>query len=111
MAANVYMPGVGGALAGKLLNSETPNVDQARAQARQAVRVAKNAYQNMVRLIPNLRPGNIPNQISRFSQQSLAMANAKHRDHRNYRGRTKRVIRINANSIVVVKPGRVIIYS
>ena len=112
MAANVYMPGVGGAIAGKLLNSETPtNANQIRAHARQTVRVAKDAYRNMVPLmINNLRPGNIPNQISRFSQQALTMAKTKHRDHR---GKTKQVIRITRNSIVVVRrnPYRVIIYS
>jgi len=106
--ANFAMPGVGGAIAGKLLNSETPNANNARAHARQTVRVAKDAYRNMAGLIPNLRRGNIPNQISQFSRQALTMAQNKHRDHR---GRTKKVIPINSNSIVVVKPGRVIIYS
>jgi len=106
--ANFAMPGVGGAIAGKLLNSETPNANNARAHARQTVRVAKDAYRNMAGLMPNLRRGNIPKQISQFSRQALTMAQKK---HSGYRGRTKKVIRINSNSIVVVKSGRVIIYS
>lgn len=107
MGANFAMPGVGGALVGGLLNRETPT-NNARAQARQIVQVAKNTFQNTAQLIPNLRPGNIQQQISRFSQQGLRMAKANVRDHRR---KNKRVIRIKANSIVVVKPGRVIIYS
>lgn len=108
-AANVYMPGVGGAIAGKLLNSETPTkANQSRAQARQTVKVAKAAYQNMAGLVPNLRPGNIPNQISNFSKQALAKAKQR---HSAYQGRTKKVISIKPNSIVVVRPDRVIIYS
>ena len=110
MAANTYLPGVGGVIAGKLLNNETP-VNDARAQAAQLVQVAKNTYQNTARLIPNLRPGNIPQQISRLSQQGLRMAKAQHRNSRSYKGKNKKVIRINANSVVVVKPDRVIIYS
>jgi hypothetical protein len=107
MAANAYLPGVGGAIAGKLLNSETPTNDP-RAQARQAVQVAKAAYRNMAGLVPNLRPGNVPRQIRQFSRQALTMARRK---HSRYRGKAKRVIRTSANSVVVVKPGRVIIYS
>lgn len=109
MAANAYLPGVGGMVAGKLLNSETPNADQVRAQATQAVAVAKDAYRNMAGLIPNLRPGNIPNQINNLSRQALTMAKNR---HSGYRGRrNKQVIPRNPNSVVVVKPNRIIIYS
>jgi hypothetical protein len=108
MAGNAYLPGVGGAVVGGLLNRETPNANDARAQAGQAVKVAKDAYQNMAGLIPNLRPGNIPNQISRFSKQAVGMAQKR---HSVYKGKTKQVVRIKPNSIVVVRPDRVIIYS
>ena len=108
MAANAYLPGVGGMVAGKLLNSETPSADQARAQAQQAVQVAKDAYQNMAGLMPNLRPGNIPNQINNLSKQALTMAKNK---HSGYRRRNKQVIPRTPNSVVVVKPNRIIIYS
>lgn len=115
MAANAYLPGVGGMIAGKLLNSETPNIRDARTQARQTVRVSKDAFRNMARLVPNLRPGNIPNQISRFSRQALTMAQNRNagykRRHSGYKGRAKRVIRRNPGSIVVVKSDRIIIYS
>jgi outer membrane lipoprotein SlyB len=108
MAANAYLPGVGGAIAGKLLNSEMPNANNARAQARQTVRVAKDTYRNMARLVPNLRPGNVPNQIRSFSNQALAMAQKR---HSVYSGKSKKVIKIKSGSIVVVRPDRIIIYS
>ena len=107
MAANAYLPGVGGVVAGKLLNSETPTNNN-RAQARQTVRIAKDAYRNMAGLIPNLRPGNVPNQINRFSRQALAMAQKR---HSSYKGKSRKVIPIKPNSIVVVKSDRIIIYS
>jgi hypothetical protein len=107
MAANAYLPGVGGVIAGKLLNSETATPADPRAQARQLVQVAKDAYRNMAGLVPNLRPGNIPNQISRFSRQALMMARNKHSVRRR---RGRRVIRLNPGSTVVVKRDRIIIY-
>jgi len=109
MAANAYLPGVGGAIAGKLLNSETAAPADPRAQAQQVVQVAKDAYRNMAGLVPNLRPGNIPNQISRFSRQALTMARNKHSGRRRG-GKGKRVIRLNPGSTVVVKRDRIIIY-
>lgn len=108
MAANAAMPGVGGAVASGLLDSETPNTNNPRAQARAGVKVAKAAYQKMAGLVPNLRPGNVPNQISGFSKQALATAKQQ---HSAYKGRTKQVIQIKPDSIVVVRPDRVIIYS
>jgi hypothetical protein len=108
MAANAYLPGVGGVIAGQLLNREAPADNDVRAHAAEAVKVTKDAFQNMAKLLPNLRQGNVQGQIRRFSQQALTAAKGR---HSRYRGRAKRVIRINANSVVVVKPGRVIIYS
>ncbi len=107
-AANAYLPGVGGAVVGGLLNREAPAADQTRAQAAEAVKVAKDAYQNMAQALPGLRPGDVPNQIRRLSRQALAAAKGR---HSRQRGRAKKVIRTGANSVVVVKPGRVIIYS
>jgi hypothetical protein len=112
MAGNAYLPGVGGALAGslagKFLNRETPNVNDARAQASEVVGVAKDAFKNMAMLVPNLRRGNIPNQISRFSRQAVGMAKKRRSGNR---GKAKRVIRRNPGSTVVVKSDRIIIYS
>ena len=103
--ANVYAPGIGGAMVGKLLNSETP---ANRIQAKEAVRIAKDAYRNMAQLVPNLRPGNIPNQIGRLSNQALTMAKKR---GSAYQGKTRQVIRRRPDSIVVVRPDRIIIYS
>lgn len=109
MAANGYLPGVGGMVAGKLLNSETPTADQARTQAANAVQVAKTAYQNLAQMLPGLRPGNVPAQINQFSRRAITTARGRlTRDHRR---RRKQVIQVSSNSVVVVKPGRVIIYS
>jgi hypothetical protein len=80
MGANFLAPGVGGAIAGSLLNRETPNANNTRAQAAQAVKIAKESYKNMAVLIPKLGQGNISNQISNFSKQALTMAKTKRRE-------------------------------
>ncbi len=108
MAANVAMPGVGGAIASGLLNSETPNLNNPRAQARNAVQTAKVAYGNLVNAIPNVRPGNLPNQIRPVTYQAFAMAKKK---TSSYKGKKKRIIPIKPGSIVVVRRDRVTIYS
>lgn len=108
LAANAVAPGIGGAVAGTLLNSETPNVNNLQNQASQFVQTAKSAYQNMARSIPQLRAGNIPGQIRAFSRRSFN--NAVHRSN-SYKGKKKQVIPTGAGAFVVVKPGRVIIYS
>lgn len=108
MAANAVAPGVGGALAGGLLNSEMPNANRARAQAKQAVKVARDAYRNLAGTIPNLRPGNVPNQIHRLSRQALIAAHSR---NSVYKGKSRKVIPRSPNSIVVVRPDRIIIYS
>lgn len=112
MAANAALPGVGGAVAGALLNKETANVsgDAARAQAQQAVNVAKDAYQNMAKMLPNLRPGNVSGQINRFSRQALAAARGKHAGRFGGGRKAKQVIQIRPGATVVVKRDRVIIY-
>jgi len=111
MAANAALPGVGGAVAGALLNKETPSgVDAARAQAQQAVNVAKDAYQNMAKLLPNLQPGNVSGQINRFSRQALAAARGRHARRFGGGRRAKQVIHIRPGATVVVKRDRIIIY-
>lgn len=107
-AANAVAPGVGGALASGLLNSEVGSVNNARTQAKQAVNVAKSAFQNMTQLLPSLQKGNIPKQISSFSKQALSGAMQRHSP---YKGRTKKTVLIPPGSIVVVKQDRVNIYS
>jgi hypothetical protein len=113
LAANAVAPGVGGAIASGLLNSgllnnEMPSANNLRQQAKQAVQVAKSAYQNMAGLMPTLRSGNIPDQLKRFSR--MAFDNAK-RKHSIYRGKRKQVIATAPGSIVVVRPDKVVIYS
>lgn len=108
MAANAVAPGVGGVIAGQLLDSEVGGANNVRNQAAQFVQTAKNAYQNMAKYIPHLKPGNIPQQISTLSRQ--AFNNAVQRQN-SYRGKKRRVIQTAPGSIVVVKPGRIIIYS
>lgn len=108
LAANAVAPGIGGTVAGALLNSETPSGNGLRTQASQFVQTAKNAYQNMARNIPQLKSGNIPAQIRSFSRQSFN--SALQHNHR-FKGKKKQVIPTPAGSFVVVKPGRVIIYS
>jgi len=108
LAANAVAPGVGGMVAGKLLNNETPD-SSARAQASKAVQMAKTAYQNMAQSIPGLQPGNVQAQIRNMSVQSLAAAKSKHQSFR--KGKKKRVILTDGNAVVVVHPGKVIIYS
>jgi hypothetical protein len=114
MAANAYLPGVGGMIAGKLLNSETASANPARAQAQQVVGVAKDAYKNLARLVPNIKPGNIPAQISRFSRQALGMARRRHGRRGGVvfagGGGNKQVIRLRPGATVIVKRDRVIIY-
>jgi hypothetical protein len=108
LAANAVAPGVGGAIAGSLLDSELGGANNLRNQASQFVSTAKNAYQNMARYIPNLKPGNIPQQLTAFSRQ--AFHNAVQRQN-SYKGKKRHVIPTVPGSIVVVKPGRIIIYS
>jgi hypothetical protein len=108
LAANAVAPGVGGAIAGSLLDNETPVVNNLGGQAKQAVQIAKSAYKNMAGLIPSLQPGNIPQQLRRFSSQALM--GAKKRQN-IFMGKKKQVIPIATGSIVVVRPNKVIIYS
>jgi hypothetical protein len=108
MAANAVAPGVGGVIAGQLLDSEVAGANHVRNQAGQFVQTAKNAYQNMAKYIPQLKPGNIPQQISALSRQ--AFNNAVQRQN-SYKGKKRQVIQTAPGSIVVVKPGRIIIYS
>jgi hypothetical protein len=108
LGANAVAPGVGGAVAGSLLNSETPNLPHPQNQAAQAVNIAKDAYLNMAKALPNLRPGNLPDQIRRFSHRSLGLAK---RRHSISKGKKKQIIRIRPGTTVVVRPDRIIIYS
>jgi hypothetical protein len=108
LAANAVAPGVGGAIAGSLLNNETPAANNLSAEAKQAVQTAKSAYKNMAGLIPSLQPGNIPDQLRRFSRQALM--GAKKRQN-IFKGKRKQVIPITTGSIVVVRPNKVVIYS
>jgi hypothetical protein len=108
LAANAVAPGVGGAIAGSLLNNEMPSANNLRNQAKQAVQIARSAYQNMAGLVPMLNTGNIQGQLNNFSRQAL---NSALRRNSIYKGKKKRVIQIMRGSIVVVRPDKVVIYS
>ena len=110
MAANTYLPGVGGMIAGKLLNSETAAAKPLRAQAQQVVAVAKDAYRNMGQLMPSIKPGNVPRQINRYSRQAVMMARRRHARRGGVGTSGRRVIRIRPGATVIVKRDRVIIY-
>ena len=83
MAANIALPGVGGAVASGLLNSvgsgegETPGLNNLRAQARQTVQTAKAAFGNLAKTIPGISPGNMPNQIRSVTKHALGTAKRK----------------------------------
>jgi hypothetical protein len=109
LAANAVAPGVGGMVAGGLLNNEVNADTSARSQAAKAVQMAKTAYQDMARRIPGLQPGNIQAQIKNMGLQSLAAAKSRHQSFR--KGRKRTVVPIAPNAVVVVHPGRIIIYS
>jgi len=108
-AANAVAPGVGGMVAGKILNNEAATDANARTQASKAVQMAKTAYQDMAQRIPGLQPGNVQAQIRNMSVQSLAAAKSRHQSFR--KGKKKRVVLTEMNAVVVVHPGKVIIYS
>ncbi|AQG78537.1 hypothetical protein [Spirosoma montaniterrae] len=107
-AANAVAPGIGGAIAGQLLNRETDTAPVARQQARQAVQTAKTAYQHLAQNLGNLRPGDLNAQLNSLSRQALSVARSQ--GGSTWKGKRRRDIPVPAGATVVVRNDRVTIY-
>jgi hypothetical protein len=107
LAANGIAPGIGGAVAGALLNNESAALPDLRKQAAQFTGVARNAFQNLAGSIPSLKPGNIPAQLRALSQNALRKAMQQQSGNGS---RNRQVIALSPGATVSVNQHRVVIY-
>jgi hypothetical protein len=108
MAANAVAPGMGGMVAGALLNREAESFGSLRNKAAGYVNMARNAYQTLAANMPRLKPGDIPGQLSALSKMALGKAQQAIGGGEQVAG-NKRIIALPPGARVIVSANKVII--
>lgn len=94
-------------IAGRMAEAEMPQ-SAPRKEARQLVKVAKTAYQNLARNMVGMPAGSTAAQLVDTGKKVLQQAI---KEHSAYKGKRRQIIPRPADSIVVVRPDKIILYS